>query len=178
MKKILHVFILLLCGLKVCYSQNTVTFEKEDITFEIKDSIFIIQGLYYFHSEQEKKYSILYPFPTDSIYSPPFNIHVEYINSGETIVCKKNKDSSSIAFQVLIHKEQPILISYHQKLKSNKAKYILMSTRHRDKPLKQVNFKLVTESDFVIKSFSILPDKQIQLIIKKCIYGRKNILCL
>ncbi len=177
MIKSLQILLILLfvLGGNICYSQETFSFEKEDITFELKDKRFIIQGLYYFNSETEKMYSILYPFPTESIYSSPSKINVKYLDSGESIIYKKKRDSSSIVFKALIKKENPIMISYQQQLKSNKAKYILKSTNYWNKPLERVNYKLITELDFVINNFSIPPDKEIILENKKIyLWQREN----
>jgi hypothetical protein len=174
MIKTLQILIILFSGQILCYSQDVLSFEEENITFKIQDSVFIVQGLYYFNSKYEKQYSILYPFPSDSIYGKPFNVNVIYINTGETISYKVNKDSSSIIFHTLISGKTPIMISYHQQLKSNKAKYILISTNYWNKPLGQVDYKLITELDFKIKSFSIPPDKEISLDNKKIYLWQKE----
>ncbi|MCF8360701.1 MAG: hypothetical protein K9H26_18245 [Prolixibacteraceae bacterium] len=155
-------FCLLSFGI-TCFARNNLFFEKEDITFEIKDSVLIVQGIYYFNSSSEKKYSILYPFPTDSIYSNPFKIKVSYINSNQPIDFKIASDSSSIVFRIIADIQQPIHVSYQQQLKSNTAKYILLSTNRWQRPLEQVDYKLVTDLDFQITGFSIKPDKKIQI---------------
>jgi hypothetical protein len=175
MIKTLQILLLLIFSQIICYSQNVISFEEEDITFEIQDSIFIVKGIYYFNSESEKEFSILYPFPSDSIYGKPFNILVTYINTGETLGYKIKKDSSSIMFPALIKGKTPLMISYHQQLKSNKAKYILTSTNYWKKPLEQVDYKLITALDFNVKKFSIIPDKEIELDNKKIfLWQREN----
>jgi len=175
MIKYLLILLLLIYGQIVSYSQNILSFDAEDITFEIQDSVFTVKGIYYFSSESEKRYSILYPFPTDSIYGKPMGIVVKYIISGETIDYKVKKDSSSISFSALIKEKTPVMISYQQHLKSNKARYILRSTNYWNKPLQQVNYKLITEPDFIIKRFSTPPDKEITLNNKKIyLWQRQN----
>lgn len=169
--------VILLCFLLAeinCFAQNVLFFEKEDITFEIKDNVFIVQGIYYFNSNSDKEFSILYPFPSDSIYSKPFDISIKYINSGQQVNYKINNDSSSVAFRVLADSIQPILISYHQRLISNRARYILLTTNYWQKPLKQVDYKLVTDLDFSVKSFSIQPDKEIEIDNKKIYLWHKE----
>lgn len=173
MSKALIFLCLLLIGIN-CIAQNDMFFEKEDITFEIKDNVFIVKGIYYFNSTSDKEYSILYPFPTDSIYSKPFNIGVEYVNSGQELNYKTANDSSSIVFRALADSIQPILISYHQRLNSDRARYILLTTNYWQKPLKQVDYKLVTDLDFSITNFSIQPDKEIQIENKKVYLWHKE----
>jgi hypothetical protein len=173
--KTFQILIIFLLGQILCYSQDVVSFEAENITFKIQDNIFIVEGLYYFNSELEKHYAILYPFPSDSIYGNPFNVNVVYINTGEKINYKVNKDSSLIIFPALIKGKTPLMISYKQQLKSYKAKYILMSTSYWNKPLGQVDYKLITELDFRIIKFSIPPDKEITLENKKIyLWQKKN----
>ncbi len=169
--------LIFLCFLIVgnnCIAQDDIFFEKEDITFEINDSVFIVQGIYYFNSTSEKEYSVLYPFPTDSIYSKPFDICVKYINSGQQVNYRIANDSSSIVFRVLADSIQPIIISYHQRLNSNRARYILLTTNYWQKPLKQVDYKLVTDLDFTINSFSIQPDKEVKINNKKVYLWHKE----
>lgn len=157
-----------------CKAQNDISFEKEDITFEIKDSLFSVQGIYYFNSTSTNKTAFLYPFPTDSIYSKPFKIRLAYVNSGKTIEYKMVNDSSSIMFRVYTDLNQPILISYTQGLKSNKARYILLTTNYWRKSIKQVDYKLVTDSNLSIKEFSIQPDKTIQIDNNKVYFWHKE----
>jgi len=169
-----QILIILLGGYIICYSQDVVSFEAENLTFKIQDSLFIVEGLYYFDSKSEKQYSILYPFPSDSIYGKPFNINVAYTNTGKMINFKINNDSSSIIFPAIIKGITPLMISYYQLLKSNKAKYILLSTNYWNEPIKQADYKLITELNFKIKFFSIPPDKEILLENRKIYLWQKE----
>jgi hypothetical protein len=175
MIRILQILILLFPGQIIYGPQDMVSFEEEDITFEIEDSIFFVQGLYYFHSPVEKEYAFLFPFPTDTIYGKPCHIRVENISTGDTIIYQAKKDSSSIAFPLVVSGTTTLSISYHQKLKSNRAKYILVSTNYWEKPLKQVDYTLVTASDLDIKKFSFPPDTEIVLDNKRIyLWQKKN----
>jgi len=173
MSKTIKILTFLLIGIN-CIAQNNIFFEKEDITFEIKDNVFIVQGIYYFNSTSNKEFSILYPFPTDSIYSKPFGIRVKYINSGQQLNYKTANDSSSVVFRVLADSIQPIQISYQQKLNSNRARYILRTTSYWQKPLKQVDYRLVTDLNFSITNFSFQPDKEIEIDNKKVYLWHKE----
>jgi len=173
MRKVISLLTALVIINTLCYSQDYLSFDEEDITFEIRDSTFIVEGLYYFNSGTSKQYPILYPFPVDSIYGIPSNIAVKYINTGETIPYKMRKDASAIIFSASIQGKTPIMISYHQRLKANKARYILLSTHYWRKPLKQVNYKLITKPDFTVKRFWERPDKEIELDNKKMYLWQK-----
>lgn len=158
-------FILLIAlGLFIdCFSQIPLAFEKEDLTFEIIEDVFMVSGLYYFHSESQKQVHLRYPFPTDSIYGKAFNISVLYANSGEPIEFFMSSDSSYIAFPVVADREKPVLIGYHQQMKANEARYILTTTQSWKQALKQAHFKLLISPDLVIKSFSYPPDQSIEI---------------
>lgn len=163
MNKIIIILTFSLLSLNLSFSQNTLNFVKEDITFEIKDSVFSVNGIYYLHASSHGKFSILYPFPTDSIYGEPNEISVHDINSGRSIAFKKTSDLSSIVFQTQANIKSPLKISYQQSLKSNRARYILLTTHYWKKALKEVDYKLVTDINFKIKSFSIEPDTAFEL---------------
>ena len=66
------------------------------------------------------------------------------------------------------------MISYYQLLKSNRAKYILLSTNYWNEPVKQADYKLITELNFKIKFFSIPPDKEILLENRKIYLWQKE----
>ena len=67
------------------YSQSLLSFDEEDITFEITDSTFIVKGLYFFSAPEEKEYMLIYPFPIESIYGKPYDISVISTNTSDTI---------------------------------------------------------------------------------------------
>lgn len=165
--KIIYGLVFLIFIAKISFPQSEIFFTKEDLTFEVNDSVFVVEGIYYFDSNSDLKFPILYPFPADGIYSKPFNIKVYYVNTNEQIDYKMSGDSSAITFPIIGDKNQPVYISYSQKLKSGKAKYILTTTKFWSKPLGEVNYKLITELNFEIGSFSIPPDKSITLDGKK-----------
>ncbi len=162
MNKLAVSFCICLFGF-ICLAQNELFFEKEDITFDLRDSLFFVRGLYYFNSQSENEFLLLYPFPKDSIFGKPFDIQIAYFNLNKVISYELAKDSSSVVFRIVADSLQPIWISYCQQLKSNTARYILNTTNNWQRPLKQVDYKLVTGLDLSIKRFSIEPDKVIQV---------------
>lgn len=140
------------------FSQSRLSFVEEDLTFEITDSVFIVQGLYFFTSPVEKDYLIVYPFPSENIYGNPFDIHVIDINSSDTLAFKMADNQSSMAFTARISGQTQLYITYSQTLKSNKARYILTTTRSWNQPLERAEYKLLTDSNLVISGFSMPPE--------------------
>lgn len=157
-----------------CYSQNNLLFEGEDLTFELSNDTFSVRGLYYFNSETKGEYSILYPFPTDTIYSKPFDIHTVNLTIGDTVNYRVNKNCSAIYLSVDVNGETTMYISYSQSLKANKAKYILLTTNYWEKPLNRADYKLVTNRGLAITKFSIPPDKKMVLENKKIYLWQKK----
>jgi hypothetical protein len=162
MKESLFFFLFIVLGL-TGQTQNNITFEKEDITFEIKDRLFSVNGIYYFHSEARDTFVVMFPFPIDSIYSRPHNLRVGYPDTGEAISYQAANDSSSIVFQTIADRNRPIQIEYQQTLKTKKASYILLSANTWQKALKQADYKLVADTNIIIKYLSLKPDKMIFL---------------
>ncbi|MFW5663447.1 MAG: hypothetical protein ACOCYD_00255 [bacterium] len=134
---------------------------EEDLTFEITDSVFIVQGLYFFSSPVEKDYLIVYPFPSENTYGHPFDIQVIDVNTSDTLAYKMADNQSSMAFTARISAQTQLYITYSQTLKSNKARYILMSTRSWNKPLERAEYKLLTDTNLVISGFSMPPGNTI-----------------
>ena len=155
------ILVILLTGL--CFAKSGLRFTEEDLSFEIADSIFSVQGIYYFSSDHEGKYSILYPFPEDDTFGKAFDIHVMDIQSGEDISFKAKKDTSHVTFFVNVDEDTPVLISYKQHLHGNYARYILLSTHSWKKALGRVEYKLKIAHDLSITYFSIEPDNIIEL---------------
>lgn len=158
MRKLITVLCISLISLRL-FSQSTIEFVKEDLTFEIRNDSFIVQGVYYFYSapEKEQTFTILYPFPDDSIYYAPTDISVYNLNEKSTVKYS-HKDRRSIVFQARVKGESPFIISYKQKLKLFKAEYILLSTGSWGKSLSTANYKLVIPAGIKVKKFSINPD--------------------
>ncbi len=147
----------------LCFAKPGLRFTEEDLSFEIADSIFSVQGIYYFDNDHAGKFSILYPFPLDDNFGKAYDIYVLDMKSGEEIPYKIKKDTSFVRFLLKVNGDTPVLISYKQRLHSNYARYILLSTHSWKQPLKRVEYKLKIPHELTISYFSIEPDNQIDL---------------
>ncbi len=160
-KRIIIFFLIIVSGL--CFARSGLRFIEEDLSFGIEDSIFSVQGIYYFSTDSPGKYPILYPFPEDDIHGDPFDIRIMDMQKGEEIKYKTVKKSRSIRFAVKADEDTPVLISYKQRLYSNTARYILMSTHSWQESLGRVEYKLKISENFKITYFSIEPDNEVSL---------------
>jgi len=167
-------FLCLVCVKSILIAQNNLSFEEEELTFNLGNGIFSVQGVYSFSAPAKAEYTIKYPFPTDTIYGMPFDISVRYFGSGKPIFFRPDRNLSCIIFKALISKNTLIYIGYSQPLKKDKAKYILLTTQEWNKPLKLSNIKLATDTSLVIKSFSIKPDKKISVLNKIVYFWQKE----
>lgn len=146
-----------------CLAGSGLHFTEEDLSFGIADSVFSVQGIYYFSTDNPGRYSILYPFPEEKIMGDPYDIRVLDMQTGEEIAIKTLKNTRSIRFMVNADDDTPVLISYKQRLYTNLARYILMSTHTWKEALGRVEYKLKIPEDVAITHFSIEPDSKISL---------------
>ena len=140
-------------------AQN-LTFYREDLTFRIEGVYFYVNGVYYLSSSEPpvSPVTLLYPFPTDSIYSTADSLFIYNLTRNEGIIDYiKKKDM--VVFQVGLDTLTAILISYRQKYHTGEVRYILTTTQNWGKPLEQANFKLILDKNINIVYFSYPPDR-------------------
>lgn len=144
------------------FSQSYPDFYKEDVIFEMKGDTFYVQGIYFIRSSQPNtSLNLLYPFQVDSLMNEPvIEKAFDITHNCDLVIQNKSKDF--IAFKVNFDSisETLFLIRYYQILKSNQARYILLSTQSWDKPLSQANYKLIIPQKVKIATFSYSPDKE------------------
>lgn len=160
-KNIFVVLLMFIAGL--CFARSGLHFTEEDLSFGIADSVFSVSGIYYFSTEYPGKYSILYPFPEDELHGDPYDIKVLDMQKGEEITFKSLKNTRSIRFVVKADEDTPVLITYKQRLYSNIARYILLSTHSWQESLGRVEYKLEIPENITINYFSIEPDSHIEM---------------
>ena len=175
MKKRIIFVVLLIFVAGLCFARSGLHFTEEDLSFGIADSVFSVRGIYYFATENPGKYPILYPFPEDVIYGDPYDISVLDMQTGEEIKFKTLKNTRSIRFNIIADEDTPVLISYKQRLYSNMARYILMSTHSWQESLGRVEYKLNIPENVSISYFSIVPDNEVSLDIGRLyLWQREN----
>ncbi len=134
-------------------------FYREDLSFRLEQSHFIVDGLYFFCnvSNTPIESNIFYPFPIDSIYGEIDSILVEGVNS-ESLAFIRNKKGIYFKCNINEYGKNTIRIKYRQELLANKAEYILTTTKFWNKPFEIVNYRLTVAKELKIASISYPPD--------------------
>ena len=136
-------------------------FFREDLSFEIKEYHFYVDGLYYFRntSNKELKQRLIYPFPQDSVYGKVDSLFViNVIDSTITINLQYGDKGASFTIQIDPDSIAVYRICYRQELKDKKAEYILTTTQTWSRPFEQVNYKLIFPKRLKLDSLSYMPD--------------------
>lgn len=154
-----------------------ISFYREDITFELTGNFFKINGNYFFRNQNPDpiKTRLIYPFPTDSIYGNADSVFAfDIIQNRDNL---KQVTQNAAGIELLIHPFDTTVINieYRQELKSNKAEYILTTTKGWKKAFEEVHYKLISDTNIVVHSFSYQPDTSL-IVDDKLIYlwERKN----
>lgn len=142
-------------------SFQNLEFFREDITFEIKNGNFYIDGIYYFCNvgKDTVRGNLFYPFPTDSIYGHVDSVSVVCLSNSEPIEVIKNKEKG-VFFKITVdpYSVKKYRVKYKQKLLSNKAEYILVTTHSWNKPMEVANYKLIVSDSIEVDSLSYKED--------------------
>ncbi len=137
-----------------------INFYREDITFELSKDHFKVNGNYYFRNLNfdPVKTKLIYPFPTDSIYSCADSVFALDVLTKNDKLIKRTSKAAAIDLNINPFDTTVLNIGYKQKLKSGKAEYILTTTKGWGKAFESVKYNLVTDTSLVIRSFSYEPD--------------------
>ena len=136
-------------------------FFREDLSFEIKEDYFFVDGLYYFRntSNKELKQRLIYPFPQDPVYGKVDSLFViNIIDSTITTNMQYGDKGASFTIQIEPDSIAVYRIGYRQELKGENAEYILTTTQTWGRPFEQVNYTLVFPKELSLDSLSYMPD--------------------
>jgi hypothetical protein len=126
---------------------------------KIEKDYFYVTGNYYLRTTGDTSIALVYPFPVDPLYGDVDSINIYNMTSGKPIDIHSHKPTGAV-FKAGFgeFREIEILIAYRQKLKGNRAEYILESTASWRKPLEKADYQLIVPIGIEINSFSIPPD--------------------
>lgn len=146
--KFIRIFVLFSLFLitKSLFSQN-LQFYREDLTFEIKDGYFYVDGIYNFcnNGDKEIKQVLFYPFPVDSLYGRVDSINAIDVNAkSQNIIFNNTEKGFLFKVELKPYGIGKYKISYRQKLLKNKAEYILVTTQKWGTPFESSDYKLKT----------------------------------
>ncbi len=134
--------------------QLPVKFYREDVSIWVEEGEVTVQGIYYFknRTDYRRKFSLLFPFPVDSLHMYPYEI--------EVIDTDFKKSKKGITFDIIIDTEGTVSseITYKQKLLTKSARYILSTARVWLEPIERAGFVVSLPEDFENYSVSYKPD--------------------
>lgn len=176
MRQLYFLLVFIICFTHEAFSQD-LQFYREELTFEIKENYFYVDGFYNFcnNGEQIIKQILFYPFPIDSVYGK-----VDLIKASDANIRSSNLITTitdkGFYFNLSL---QPYgfckyRISYRQKLLDNKAEHILVTTQNWGKPLENASYKLIAPLDIEITTTSFEPDSVEQKTDCIFYYWNKN----
>jgi hypothetical protein len=168
MKQVLLIFNIFL--VLIGNAQNKIEFVSEDITFEILEDEFYINGTYFFKNLNDTctETIIDYPFPQDEYMGNVNNFDI-YTDTNKTkysiidisdkraIFASENCDNRLYFFN----------IKYQQKILKDSVKYILTTTKSWNKSLQNADYKLIVPENLEITFFSYYPDDELEAEKKK-----------
>jgi hypothetical protein len=159
MKKLLSLLLLLSSSLS--FAQG-LQFVKEKIDFEITESEFIVDAVYYFKntSPDTIKQYMLYPFPQNPELGEIISVKGSAVYPEKDLDVIRNFNQKAAHFRLKIYPEDTALthIVYKQQITNQKAEYILTSTKAWNKPLEKADFTLKIPINIKIDSLSYNAD--------------------
>ncbi len=158
------------------FPQN-LQFYREDLTFEIKNGYFRVDGIYNFcnNGNKEIQQLLFYPFPLDSLYGDVDSICATDCNvKSKDIIISKTEKGFYFKVDIDAYGVGKYKISYRQKLLKNKAEYILLTTQKWGIPFENSCYKLITPKNLNIISISYTPDSIKQLNTMRVFYWSKK----
>ncbi|MCK9204951.1 MAG: hypothetical protein M0P58_11030 [Bacteroidales bacterium] len=169
----------ILCSLSLIpdflFSQD-LRFYREDLTFEIKNGFFKVDGIYNFcnNGNMEVHQVLFYPFPVDSLYGAVDSVNTFDYNTGSTNLILNQTDKGFL-FKIGLepYGTGKYRIAYRQKLLKNKAEYILVTTQKWNIPFENAVYKLIAPVEIRITSASYNPDSARQTNDRTTYYWTK-----
>jgi hypothetical protein len=158
--KIVLILIFFLISL-VSFSQG-IQFYQEKLDFEITDSVFTVEGTYYFRNTTNDtiRQFMLYPFPENSELGEVISVKGNAVYPNKSLEVIKGFNQKAAHFRLVIFPKDSAIthIVYKQKITNQKAEYILTSTKAWNRPLEKADFSLKIPMDSRIDSLSYNAD--------------------
>jgi len=155
MKKVLLLFLLVSCF--QVFSQK-IEFYKEYILFEITETQFVVDAMYFFRniSADTIKQFMAYPFSQHDDLGDVRQISVVSVYPEIDNEVIRNFNKKGAQFRLMIYPNDTALtnITYTQDIIRNQAEYILISTQAWNKPLEKATFTLKMPIEMKVDSLS------------------------
>jgi hypothetical protein len=157
----LFLIILFLLSLKV--SGQEIEFFREDLTFQLDTSLFIVDGDYYFRNTARKPAFMTFWYP---IPNPDKDTRLDsaliFDFTKNIFLTPEKRSDSGFYFKLTFsgNEIKKVKIFYRQSHNGRQASYILTTTKYWKKPLEEANYSLITDKQgIIIDSLSYQPDK-------------------
>ncbi len=143
---------------------QSLQFYREDISFTINNGYFYVDGIYNFcnNSDAEINKTLFYPFPqgisfgdVDSVFA------MDVKNDNISVLSKYGETGAYFYINIEPYGVRSYRVGYRQRIKENKAEYILMTTRNWGSPFDNAYYKLTIPTNYIIESLSYEPDSVI-----------------
>ncbi len=138
-----------------------VIFFKEDITFQISEENFRVEGYYWFYNliNTNIEKLIYFPFGGDNLHESNDFLEVFNVTEGTAQnVLDKTSDGFYFVLNLRGGDTTTIRIVYQYNIKSDSVMYVLRSTQHWQNPLQSAEYKLRIDKRRDVTRFSIVPD--------------------
>ena len=139
---------------KQVFTKLIVDFFKEEITLSVTDSMASVEGVYYFRNNTDKDFDfpVLFPFYVDSLTLYPHAINAYLVKNKNLQSLKfrqmSNFEGISIRIPLKAGEVMSWRLDYSQKLKANRAVYIITSTAAWHKPLEEATYYFKASETF------------------------------
>jgi hypothetical protein len=156
-------------------SERPVSFFAEEITLEINDSTVSVSGMYCFRNNSDKEgyFPLAFPFYIDSLCDYPYHIEVYLLDNDVNVPLDFSRigNTDKIRFGLPLEPDEEIVwyLEYKQKIRSNRAVYVLKSTGLWGEPLEWATYKFIVPPNFTITDVWPVPDVN-NIINKKQFY--------
>jgi hypothetical protein len=156
---------LILAALFIClawsagFSQK-MDFYSESLTFRLQHGQFELDGLYYFRNnmQSELRQVLFYPFPDIERYGEVSYISVTGHGDTASVLINQTDKGALFAVHLMPDQQKAYHIIYRQRLKSNEARYIVLTTQKWGKPFEQADYRLIIPDSIRLTNISIEPD--------------------
>ena len=153
-----------------------LTFPEEDITFQLTEKYFVVEGNYLFRNTTNNQITknILYPFPAEKDFGSVDSVSVIDLTNQKNIFFSDSENN--ITFNLIIPPLDSSLIHifYKQEIVGDSVKYILTTTSLWNNPFESAEYKLLVDPGLEVTSFTYKPEKEYLIEGEKIYYWNKS----
>ena len=149
---------------------QTVDFFKEDLDFYLNRDYFVVQGVYFFANPSNVDFKgwLWYPFPDSNV--TDIKVFDQTFKKLNCSLIKQNTWGVEIPLRITAGDTAFFIVRYNQTFTDGRVCYIVTSTQHWKRPLKEANFRLTLDSFIKNAGFSFKPQRKKKLNGKKFYY--------